>query len=78
MYITGRRRKASRVDNPVPAAGAARGMDGALLLELRSSSTRSGVEERGSLCPGLRLQLARDYPNQTPSGVNRKYTKSTA
>jgi hypothetical protein len=34
-----------KVDNPVQAAGAARGMDGPLLLELRSSSPRSGVAE---------------------------------
>jgi hypothetical protein len=49
---------------------AARGMDGPLLLELRSSSTRSGVEERDSLYPELRLWLARGYPPWTPSGVN--------
>jgi hypothetical protein len=56
LCIAGRRRKASKADNPVQAAGAARGCNCIPLYELRSSSTRSGVAERCSLYPELRLR----------------------
>ncbi|MDR1339764.1 MAG: hypothetical protein LBK58_06915 [Prevotellaceae bacterium] len=46
------------------------------LPELRSSSTRYGVVE--TRCIASLLRLARSYPTQTPSGVNRQCTKNTA
>ncbi|MDR1336015.1 MAG: hypothetical protein LBK22_04210, partial [Tannerella sp.] len=44
--LKARRRKASDMDNPVQAAGAARGTASALPPEPRSGSTPYGVERR--------------------------------
>jgi hypothetical protein len=67
VCITGRRRKAFKVDNPVQAAGAARG-----------HGVSSRIRTATQFNPELRLRLARGYPNQTPSGVNLQCTKSAA